>query len=194
MAGSRLFNFVLAISLVMSNIMLMAGDLFVWIEVSGGKTNICEGQKLILVGNATDGSGEYVKHSWAGNMELAEFINDQVLTIDTKTPGQYSFEYSVWDNLENSASTKISINVKPLPNSRIESKRVFISKLIGKKYPVKIYLKHKKDIKSIDWYKNGEVIDSDDIFSIKVKSDGIYRAVVTSNNGCVSYSNAIVVQ
>ncbi len=194
MASFRLFNFLLTLSLVMSNVMLMAGDIFVWIEVSGGKTNICEGQRLIIVGNVTDGSGEYVKHSWDGNIELAEFINDQVLSVDTKIAGQYFFEYSVWDTLENTATSKITINVNPLPNSRIESKRAFFSKLFGKKYPVKIYLKNIKEISSVNWFRNGELIESEDILSIKVKNDGIYRAVVTGNNGCVSYSNTIVVQ
>jgi membrane carboxypeptidase/penicillin-binding protein PbpC len=194
MAGFRLLKILLFFTLAFGNTLLFAGDLYAWIDVSGGSTTVCEGRKLIVVGNASDGSGEYVKHSWSGNMEVVEFLNDQVLSIDTKNPGQYSFEYSVWDNLENNASTKITVNVNPLPKNKIESKRSFFSKLFGKKYPVKLSLKSTTDIESVTWYKNGELLEYVNSNSFKTSSDGFFRAVIVGNNGCVAYSNTIVVQ
>lgn len=188
---SRLFFFLLFFSMSIS---LVGGDLYVWIDVSGGNTTVCEGQRLLLVGNVRDGSGDYVKHSWESDKCDFEIVTDNVISVDTQEPGAYEFEYSVWDSMEDSGSSFIRVIVLPAPDNEIKAKKGFFTWLFGKDYPVKIYLSDKKEIESVEWYKGLELLENENDFKLSVHSPGNYRAKFISNNGCISYSNTIKIE
>ena len=59
---------------------------------------VCAGEDLILNGNPSGGTGNYVTHVWTGDVTNLDVTNTQSVTFNSSVIGTYNFTYDVTDD------------------------------------------------------------------------------------------------
>ncbi|MEA3478434.1 MAG: PKD domain-containing protein, partial [Bacteroidota bacterium] len=72
---------------------------------------VCGGTDLILDGNPSDGSGNYVSHMWSGQVGSLDNITIQTPTFNTTFTGAYALTYTVTDDNGCMGTDNVTINV-----------------------------------------------------------------------------------
>ncbi len=61
-------------------------------------TEVCAGEDLVLNGNPSGGTGNYVTHVWTGDVSNLNTTNTQSVTFNSSVVGTYNFSYTVTDD------------------------------------------------------------------------------------------------
>ncbi|MBN2668050.1 MAG: PKD domain-containing protein [Bacteroidales bacterium] len=78
---------------------------------------VCVGEDLIINGNPTGGTGNYISHVWTGDVTYLDVSNTQSVTFNASTIGTYHLNYHVTDDNGCSGSDDIDINVFEIPTA-----------------------------------------------------------------------------
>ncbi len=83
---------------------------------------VCAGQNIIIDGNPSGGTGNYVTHIWTGNTANINNISIQAPTFNTSVLGTYNLSYQVIDDNGCTGNDNVTITVfeNPIANAGVD--------------------------------------------------------------------------
>lgn len=84
--------------------------------------HVCAGEDIVLNGNPSGGTGNYVSHIWTGDIVNLSSISTQSVTFNSNTPGDYNLTYNVTDDNGCTGNDDIIVTVfeNPIANAGID--------------------------------------------------------------------------
>lgn len=76
---------------------------------------VCLGEDIVLNGNPSGGTGNYVTHVWTGDVVNLNTTNTQSVTFNSSVLGNYNFTYTVTDDNGCTGSDDIVVTVFDVP-------------------------------------------------------------------------------
>ena len=73
--------------------------------------SVCAGVDLLLDGNPSGGTTNYVTHAWTGDIAALNDPSVQAPTFNTTTPGTYNLTYEVTDDKGCTATSSVTVTV-----------------------------------------------------------------------------------
>lgn len=166
-------------------------DFSVIIQISGNQTEICEGNSLILTGQGFYGDENIVRQQWISASDIFEKTQDQFATLKTNIPGKHLITYRAWDDSGQQAELSVTITIWAKPQSEVKISKGFMTRLLGRDFPVKLESTAHQANDTFQWVYNHQNIEGANQAAFIARQSGRYRLITTSEQGCRTYSKAI---
>ena len=174
---------------------LFAGNPDTYIETSTGKHIVCSGVNITLTGHSLFNSNNIAEHSWESSTPgIIAVTRDQFAIVNTRETGIHTINYSVSDYDGNTASAQISIRVFELPDNGVMANKKDHENNKEILLPAELTARDGSSENKYQWFRNNTVIDGATSSHYKAFEPGSYRLMITSAEGCNSYSSAIIIR
>jgi membrane carboxypeptidase/penicillin-binding protein PbpC len=174
---------------------VLAGDPELFIETSTGKNSVCAGVNLSLTGHSLENDYTIAEHRWESSTPgIIAATKDQHAFVNTLETGIHIITYSVIDDKGNSFSTQISVRVLELPGNSILVNQKDIIDLNEIHLPAHLSAGEQNYGLKYQWFRDNRKIEGARSSEYKAMEAGSYRLMITSSEGCNSYSPAITIR
>lgn len=174
---------------------VLAGDPELFIETSTGKNTVCAGVNLSLTGHSLNSDNTITQHRWESSTPgiIAATKNHHAI-INTHETGSHIITYSFIDDSGNSFSTQITIRVMELPGNGILVNQKDAFDFTEIRQPAELTAREQNHGFSYQWFRDNRKIEGATASEYNAVETGSYRLMITSSEGCNSYSPAIIIR
>lgn len=171
---------------------LCTDELVLILETSSGETRFCQGSSFSITARGFHGDEVLVGHRWESPTEgLIARTEGPYALIEAREAGAHKITYYGTDDQGNHASISITIEVLPNPISEIEISKSFFTRLFNRDFPQNLQSLQQQEDYQYAWYLNNEWMAHTATF--RANQPGRYRLVITSSQGCRSYSQPLTI-
>jgi len=163
------------------------------ISVTGGQTDICQGQPLVLISQLEGVEDLFTHRHWHTEGNLLSATDGQFVRFDTSIPGTFLVSFTAWNDDGDNARCEIKIEVVSKPNIEIvENFGLFRRFLFKKPMPRLKIIPAENYI--FQWFYNDHEIPGADKARFRPPKPGNYHVKVTTQQGCSAFSKIIIVE